>query len=313
MTVRVVFMGTPEFAVPTLAALSDSCEVVGVFTRPDAASGRGRSARPSPVKLAAEQLGLTVLQPTTLRDEAVVRTLAGLEPELIVVAAYGMILPRAVLDAAVLGAVNVHASLLPRWRGAAPIQRAILAGDTEVGVSIMQMEEGLDTGPYCLQRATDVGDADARELTERLARIGADALTEVLPAIVARRAQWTEQDDLLATYADKVSKTDVAIDPDLPAEQALRHVRASLPAAPCRVSIADRTLTLVSASLSDPHEAAAVSRGGVALGARGVVLGTALGALCVERLKPDGKPEMPALDWARGVRDLAGAAWNRLA
>lgn len=311
MSVRIVFMGTPDFAVPTLLALAQTSQVVGVFTRPDAVSGRGGSVRPSPVKIAAEQLELRVMQPSTLRDESAVTAVRELDPELLVVAAYGLILPRAVLETAPLGAVNVHASLLPRWRGAAPIQRAILAGDTSVGVSIMRMEEGLDTGPYCLQVATPAGDADARQLTERLARMGADALTEALPAIVSGSAAWTPQDDSRATYADKVTKADVAIGPELVAQEALRHVRASLPAAPCRVTIAGRNVTVVAAGVVAPNTPGTPPQGEVAASGAGVLLGTIDGALLVHRLKPDGKAEMQASDWLRGVRDLDGATWGR--
>lgn len=309
---RVVFMGTPEFAVPSLLALAEATEVVGVFCRPDAVSGRGRSTRPSPVKVAVEQLGLAVFQPTTLRDESALKSLVDLAPDLLVVAAYGLILPRAVLDAAPLGAVNVHASLLPRWRGAAPIQRAILAGDAQVGVSIMRMEEGLDTGPYCLQVATPTEDAGAVELTARLADLGATALSQSLPAIADGSAVWTTQDEALVTYADKIAKNDVAIGPELPAEQASRHVRASVGSSPCRVAIAGHSVTLVSVQVVDPLGSGSPSPGAVACTRDGVVLGTSDGALLVERLKPDGKGEMAAVDWSRGVRALENAVWDGL-
>ena len=194
---RVVFMGTPQFAVPSLQALNRTHGVVCAYTRPDAVSGRGRHTRPSPVAEMAASLGIEVRQPATLRDETVQAELATLAPDLLVVAAYGLILPQAVLDAARLGAVNVHASLLPRWRGAAPIQRAILSGDADVGVSIMCMEAGLDTGPYCLQRQLAADDLDAVALTGTLADLGASALLDALPAIEDRTAAWTAQDESL--------------------------------------------------------------------------------------------------------------------
>ncbi len=257
-------------------------------------------------------MGCPVFQPRTLRDDSELRALAALKPDLIVVAAYGLILPRMVLESAPLGAINVHASLLPRWRGAAPIQRAILAGDPVTGVSIMRMEEGLDTGPYCLQASTPVGSAGAVELTERLALLGADTLVQALPAIVGGFATWTPQDETLATYANKIAKSDVAIDPHFTTETALRHIRASGPAAPCRVRLADRAVTLTAATAAEPDNpepcAAATVRGAKT----GILLGFSDGCLLVRRLKPEGKSEMAAADWARGVRELDGSTWGGL-
>jgi methionyl-tRNA formyltransferase len=308
--VRVVFMGTPEFAVPSLLALDDAAEVVGVFCRPDSVSGRGKGTRPGPVKLAAHGIGSQVFQPRTLRDDAALATLLALQPDLIVVAAYGLILPLPVLEAAPLGAINVHASLLPRWRGAAPIQRAILAGDSVTGVSIMRMEEGLDTGPYCLQASTPVGTAGAVELTERLALLGADALVQALPGIVGGFATWTSQDVSLATYADKIGKSDVAIDPSLPAATALRRIRASAPAAPCRIRVTDRSVTLTAASSAALDNPDLPPAGAVVADKTGILLGLSDGAVLVRRLKPEGKSEMTAADWARGVRDLDCSTWG---
>ena len=309
---RVVFMGTPEFAVPSLIALSESHEVVGVFCRPDAVSGRGKGVRPCPVKVAAEQLGLPVFQPATLRSESAHESIVGLKPDLLVVAAYGLILPRAVLEAAALGAVNVHASLLPRWRGAAPIQRAILADDAQVGVSIMRMEEGLDTGPYCLQIPTRIAGAGAVELTDRLAKIGATALLDAVPAIADGSASWTTQDESLVTYAEKISKSDVAIIPQMAVEKASLRIRASLPAAPTRVSIGGRLVTLLSAFPAEALECEPPSSGTIAFAKDGVLLGMDDGTLLVERLKPQGKGEMSAADWSRGVRGLGGARWEQV-
>jgi len=307
--VRVVFMGTPEFAVPSLAALAEVSEVVGVFTKPDAVSGRGGRVRASAVSVEAERLELPVFRPGTLRDDSALEALAGLAPDLLIVAAYGLILPAEALSIAPLGAVNVHASLLPRWRGAAPIQWAILADDTETGVSIMLMEEGLDTGPYCLRVSTPVGDADAAELTARLARMGADALCTSLPTIVSGSAVWIPQDDSLATYAAKIAKTDVAIDPSMRAADALRRVRASLPTAPCRVAIDGREVTILTATLDRLHEAD-VESGFVACSKRRVTLGFADGALQVVTLRPQGKADMNAADWARGARISEHAVWS---
>ena len=177
---RIVFMGTPAFAADILEEVAQQQDVVAVYTRPDAISGRGNKLEPSPVKATALKLGLPVYTPPTLRTEAVQQELAAFEPDVIVVAAYGAILPKEVLDIPRLGCFNVHASLLPRWRGAAPIERALLAGDEEVGVCIMAMEEGLDTGDYCISRSIEVRNQSAEALTAELAELGAQALLVAL-------------------------------------------------------------------------------------------------------------------------------------
>jgi methionyl-tRNA formyltransferase len=332
--VRVVFMGTPEFAVPSLEALTSDADVVGVFTRSDSVSGRGGKLRPSSVKRLALDNAIPVFEPRTLRDDTVLESLAALTPDVLVVAAYGLILPRAVLDVAPLGAMNVHASLLPRWRGAAPIQRAILAGDDVTGVSIMRMEEGLDTGPYCRQASTPIAEKSASALTDELAQLGADALIGALPEIADGTATWTAQDDSLVTYAEKIAKADVAIAPDMLAADALRRIRASNSAAPCRIALGDKNVTLIEAgwpvmtadsSSSDAAPAPAASTclsaasgpaapppGSLARSREGLLIGATNGALLVTRVKPDGKAEMSAADWARGLRDLDDLSWNGL-
>jgi methionyl-tRNA formyltransferase len=306
--VRIVFMGTPEFAVPSLFALSASgADIACVYTRPDAASGRGRALRAPAVKLAALELGVTVRQPASLREPAELEALELLQPELIVVAAYGLILPADALNTARGGAVNVHASLLPRWRGAAPVQRAILAGDEVTGVSIMRMEQGLDTGPYCLQVSTDIDGKTAGALTRELAEVGARALLTALPAIADGSARWQQQDLARVTYAEKVAKSEVQIDPSLTRDEAQRRIRASMPGAPCRVLVAGRGLTLLDAAIGT----AEVSPGVLAVTDKALVLGVADGAVEIGRVKPDGKSEMEARAWARGVRDLASTTWER--
>jgi len=303
---RVVFMGTPAFAVPSLRLLDRDHDVVGVYTRPDAASGRGSTLRPSPVKETALELGLRVLQPTTLRDVQQQATLAAIAPDLIVVAAYGLILPVEVLEVPRLGCVNVHASLLPRWRGAAPIQRAVLAGDAETGVSIMRMEEGLDTGPFCETISTEVGSKTANDLTAELAQLGADALARSLPRIAAGTCEWIEQDEASVTYAEKIRKDDVTIAPDLPVVEALRRVRASTPQAPARIEVAGRGATVLSA---DVHELQ-LAPGAIACLKRALLIGLSDGTLCLGRVKPDGKSEMDGCDWARGARIGPEATWE---
>jgi len=301
-------MGTPEFAVPSLRALTASHDVIRVFTRPDAVSGRGRRVRPSAVKTAAEELGLEVAQPASLRDAEALADLKLLGADIIAVAAYGVILPLQVLEAARLGAINVHASLLPRWRGAAPIQCAILAGDDVAGVSIMRMEAGLDTGPYCLQDHLPIGESTARDLTARLAEVGASALLCALPSIEAGTAQWVTQDEELVTYAGKITKNDVAVGPDMFASDVAIRVRASMPAAPSRVLIGGRGVTLLDAQRADePIDAGRIGRTTSAL-----LLGAHEGAVAVTRVKPDGKTEMDACAWARGLHDFETITWEKL-
>ncbi len=211
---RVVFAGTPEFAVSALVALiAAGHEIVLVLTQPDRAVGRGLQLRPGPVKRSAEAHGLAVFQPPTLREESNVRRVAMTGADVMIVAAYGLILPRAVLEAFHFGAINIHASILPRWRGAAPIQRAILAGDTETGVSIMQMEAGLDTGPVWALEPAAIGPVDtAGELGERLAKVGARLLVDTLKSIARRQGQATPQPTDGVTYAHKIDKAEAEID-----------------------------------------------------------------------------------------------------
>ena len=206
---RVVFMGTPSFSATILEELACAHEVVEVYTRPDAVRGRGRALSPSPVKELASSLGLPVSTPKTLRDAEVQRALADLRPDAICVAAYGAILPREVLDIA--PCLNVHASILPRWRGAAPIQHAILAGDAEAGVCIMRMEEGLDTGDFCIVRRVDATGKDAASLTDELANLGARALLSALDQLASGGLRWVAQDEAQATYAHKIEKGQLEI------------------------------------------------------------------------------------------------------
>ncbi|NTU70326.1 MAG: methionyl-tRNA formyltransferase [Coriobacteriia bacterium] len=308
---RVVFMGTPTFAVPTLESLAENHEVVAVYTRPDAASGRGRAVRPSAVKEAALSAGLPVVQPSSLKAPEVVEALASLTPDVLVVAAYGAILPQTVLDVAVHGAINVHASLLPRWRGAAPIQRAILAGDELAGVSIMRMEAGLDTGPYCSQASVTIGEADSDDLSHQLAMLGARELTACLAKLGSPELTWVEQDESLVTYAEKISKGDVLIEPEMSAPDALRRVRASSDAAPCRISITGRPVTVLSARMIEtPVDHDLAAPGAVRASKEGLVISLQGGSLLLERIKPDGKRSMAAADWARGLQQGSSLTWT---
>ena len=228
---HIVFMGSPHFAVPSLRALvAAGHELVGVVTQPDRGAGRGRRMLPPAVARAASELGLPVLQPPSLRRPDAVAALAALRPEVIVVAAYGQILRRAVLDIPPHGVLNVHASLLPRWRGASPVTAAIRAGDALTGVSIMLLDEGLDTGPVLASRATPIERADTGgTLTERLAVLGAALLVETLPSWLAGTVTPVPQDDAQATYAPRLEKAAGRIDWTLPAVELWRHVRAYTP------------------------------------------------------------------------------------
>lgn len=225
---RVIFMGTPDFAVPTLNALAAAGhDIAAVYSQPPRKAGRGKKLRPSPVQARAEQMGLEVRDPATLKDETARAQFAALNADIAVVAAYGLILPQAILDAPLEGCLNVHGSLLPRWRGAAPVQRAILAGDTETGVMIMQMEAGLDTGPVRATARTPVDAKTAGELTDELAAKGAQLLVDVLSDLRANAP--VAQSGEGVTYARKIDKAESRIDFSQSAEQIERQIRAFNP------------------------------------------------------------------------------------
>jgi methionyl-tRNA formyltransferase len=231
MSLRIVFAGTPEFAVPALRACAARGEVVAVYTQPDRPAGRGRQLQMSPVKQAALELGLPVQQPLNFKSEEALDMLRSYEADLMVVVAYGLILPQAVLDAPRLGCWNVHASLLPRWRGAAPIQRAIAAGDTVTGVCLMQMEKGLDTGPVLLQLKTPIGSKDnGGSLHDRLSQLGAEVLRDGLTLVRAGMSLQAEaQPEAGVTYARKIEKSEAKLEWDLSAKALADQIRAFNP------------------------------------------------------------------------------------
>lgn len=307
---KVVFMGTPALAASVLDELSRHHDVVGVYTRPDAVRGRGKKLVASPVKELALSLGLDVYEPRTLRDEAVRSELAALKPDVICVAAYGTLLPPEVLAIPRLGCLNVHASLLPRWRGAAPIERAILAGDAETGVCIMRMEEGLDTGDYCVARSIPVEDKTASELTDDLALLGARALITALEHLEQGAVRWTMQEAEGVTYAEKIVKGELDADPALAATDNVRRVRASSAAHASRCVIAGRPVTLCAAAMAPD---CAIAPGSALFSGKKLLLGCAEGAVEVLALKPDGKKEMTAAAFAAGCPVLRGpdAIWER--
>ncbi|QNM83024.1 methionyl-tRNA formyltransferase [Sphingomonas sabuli] len=243
---RIVFMGSPDFSVPSLDALIGAGhDIACVYTQPPRRAGRGKAEQPTPVHRQAEVLGLEVRHPRTLRDEGEQARFAALDTDLAVVAAYGLILPKPVLDAPRGGCINVHASLLPRWRGAAPIHRAILAGDALTGVTIMRMEEGLDTGPMLLKRETAVGFKTAGELTDELARLGAEALV----AWLDRPGPGEAQPDDGVTYASKMDKAEARIDWTQNAEGVERQVRAFAPAPGAWFDVSGERIKLLEAGV----------------------------------------------------------------
>lgn len=287
---RIVFAGTPEFAAEHLAALLASRhQVVAVYTQPDRPAGRGQKLAQSPVKQLAQVHGLPVLQPHTLRDAEAQAALVALKPDLMVVVAYGLILPQAVLDIPRLGCVNSHASLLPRWRGAAPIQRAVEAGDAESGVTLMQMEAGLDTGPMLLEARTPIGPGETGgSLHDRLARLGAGLLVEGMEALAAGTLPGRPQDDALATYAHKLNKDEARLDWSRPATELERRVRAFHPWPVCHSTLAGQAVKIHAACLGEGCDAPGTL---LAADRDGLTVACGEGALRLTRLQlPGGKP-----------------------
>ncbi len=287
---RIVFAGTPEFAARHLQALLDAGHpVIAVYTQPDRPAGRGQKLMPSPVKQLALQYGLPVLQPATLRDPAAQAELAALQPDLLLVVAYGLILPQTVLDIPRLGCINSHASLLPRWRGAAPIQRAIQAGDTLSGVTLMQMEAGLDTGPMLCKVTTPINTEDtAGNLHDRLAELGAQAMAAAIDPLASGELTPAVQDDQLATYAHKLNKDEARIDWQRPAVELERQIRAFNPWPVSHTTLNGESLKVLAAVLSEGSGPA-----GCILQAskEGLTVACGTGALRLTRLQlPGGKP-----------------------
>lgn len=250
---RIIFTGTPDFAVPVLQALVDAGhDVVAAYSQPPRPAGRGKALKPSPVQARAEALGIAVRTPLTLRDADAQAEFAALDADLAVVAAYGLILPRAILDAPRLGCLNVHASILPRWRGAAPIQRAILAGDAETGVAIMQMEAGLDTGPVRLEGRTPIDGKTAGNLTDELSAMGARLMVQVL-ADIDRYPTVPQVEDGM-TYAPKIDKAEARIDWTRSAVEIERQVRAFNPVPGAYFEVAGERVKVLAAIALSPEE-----------------------------------------------------------
>lgn len=296
-------MGTPDFGVPSLRALAAAHTVVGVVTQPDRPAGRGRQLVAPPVKVAALELGLPVIQPNRLREPEAMAQLAAWAPDLIVVAAFGQLLKPAVLDLPAHGCINVHASLLPRHRGAAPIAAAILAGDSETGITIMRMDVGLDTGPMLARRATPIDETEtAGALTERLAVLGADLLLETLPGYLSGAIASQAQDSTLSTYAPQLKKEDGRLDFTRTADELARQVRALSPWPGAFCLWQGQPLKVLEARPISGRGTPGTISGGL----DGPALTCSDGQLLLLKIQPAGKRPMSALDFSRGTRDFVG-------
>ncbi len=310
---RLGFAGTPAFAVAALEALAGSEHLLAaVFTRPDRPAGRGRRVALGPVKQRALALGVPVLQPATFRSPDALESLRSLHLDALVVVAYGLILPAAALAVPRLGCVNIHASLLPRWRGAAPIQRALLAGDPVTGVTIMRMDAGLDTGPMLAARSIEVApDETGGTLHDRLAVLGAELVRETLDAMAQGPVPETPQPAALVTYAEKISKAEAEIDWREDAVQVLRRVRAFNPVPVAQTHLEQKQLRIWEAQLAPALREGSFLPGTVIeAGAHGIDVACGRGALRIGRLQLEGRKPLAAAEFLRS-QHLAGASFNR--
>lgn len=299
---KIVFAGTPAFTLPCLDALGDSQhQLQAVYTQPDRPAGRGRKLQASAVKEWAEAHQLPVLQPINFKQQETIEQLAAFEPDLLIVIAYGLILPRAVLDLPRLGCINVHASLLPRWRGASPIQHAILEGDTETGVTIMQMDVGMDTGAMLAHTTCLIGDNTAAELHDRLAQAAVAPLLATLDALESGEIKATAQDNHLATYAPKINKEDASINWHQPAVVIDRQIRAFNPWPIAYTQTSETTLRIHKACvISDTH--AEVPGTIMSIDKQGILVATGEGAILVEQIQFPGAKAMAVADWLHANR-----------
>ena len=306
---RVLFMGTPEIAATVLDALvKGGVEVIGAVCQPDKPKGRGYTLTPPPVKVTAQGYGIPVYQPVSMKDEGFLDTLTALSPDLICVVAYGKILPKAVLDLPPYGCINLHVSLLPRWRGAAPMQRAIMAGDRETGVTVMYMAEGLDTGDIIATERFPIGETDTFETVhDTSAAIGGPLLVRVIDALARGTACRTPQDEALATYAPKIEKEERLVDWTRDARVLDPILRGLTPIPlPYTYLPSGRQLKIVAA-----HPVAGAGAPGTVLslsdrGEGEIVVACGEGALCITRLRPEGKGSMTASDFIRGRQIAVG-------
>ena len=302
---KILFAGTPDFALASLRALVDAGHVpLAVLTQPDRPAGRGKKLTASSVKLYAAEKEIPVWQPATLKDRDMIEKISALDPDIIIVAAYGLILPQAVLDIPRCGCLNVHASLLPRWRGAAPIQQAILNGDSETGICLMKMEAGLDTGPVFARATIAIGEQDtAGELHDRLAALGGKLLVDKLPAILSASIVADPQNDAEATYAGKIRTQDAAIDWTAEAEEIARKIRAYNPVPGAWFEFGDERIKCWKATVLNDVE----GPGGVILqaGKDGIDITCGRGALRILEVQRPGRRKVSAGELA-GQLSLAG-------
>jgi methionyl-tRNA formyltransferase len=302
---RTVFMGSPSFSLPTLHALADHYRVAGVVTQPDRRAGRGRILRAPPAKEASRRLQIPILQPTNVNDQPSLEQLRAWAPDLIVVAAYGQILRSAILDLPPFGCLNVHASLLPRWRGAAPVQAAILHGDQQTGVTIMCMDPGMDTGPLLSQRQTAIEDSETGgHLESRLARLGAELLLEVLPSYLQGELQPTPQDSAKASYAPMIKKADGELDWRKPSDALARQVRAFDPW-PRSFFYWQQRRIIVHAARAMPDPSTEIGR--VTSHQGFPAIGTSQGMLLLDSLQLPGRKPTSGQAFLHGARGFQGS------
>jgi methionyl-tRNA formyltransferase len=310
---RLVFMGTPEFAVPVLSALADNYQVVAVYTRADKPAGRGKRTEESPVKQLARERGLTIEQPRTLRDAEAQARLRGYQPDVIVVAAYGLILPPAVLEIPARGCINVHASLLPRWRGASPIPFVILASDAETGVTLMKMDAGLDTGPIIAWQAIPISPDDTTgTLTAKLSHVGAEILIKTLPAWLNGSISPVPQDDAHATVTRLVKKEDGLIDWSKSALEIARAVRAYNPWPSAYTFWRGVTLKVLKAESRGEQKEFNELAGTVSRLNGDVGVTTGDGVLILREVQLAGKRAMTIEEFVRGQREFVGARLGKM-
>jgi methionyl-tRNA formyltransferase len=308
---RIVFMGTPEFSVPSLRQLAATQNVAGVVTQPDRPAGRGRRNKESPVNILAQELSIPVFQPKSLRNPEAVSILSDWQPDAIVVAAYGQILPKPVLELPVHGCINVHASLLPRWRGAAPIQHAILAGDRESGISLMRMDEGLDTGAVYIRESIDISSQDtAAELHDRLATLGAELLAKYLELILGGQIHPEAQDESKAIYAPQIKKQDGQIDWSQSGESIDRVIRAMTPWPGAYTSWQGLNFKIIS---TQPYKGKSVppgKPGSIMKVADSFIVVTGMGAISLDEVQLAGKQKMAVEDFVRGQPEFVGSTFD---
>ncbi len=307
---KVIFAGTPEFAAKHLAALIEQeYNVVACYTQPDRPSGRGKKLQPSAVKQVALENNIPVCQPLSLKSDEALAELAKWDADLMIVVAYGLLLPKAALDTPKFGCINVHGSILPKWRGAAPIQRAVLSGDKETGVTIMQMDVGLDTGDMLLIRTCDITEQDTSgSIYSKLEEIGPGALLETVEQIAAGTVKAEKQNDELATYAHKLTKQEAQIDWTLTAEQIAQNVRGYQPWPVAYADIQGNTVKIWQVEVSEESNKPAGEV--ISADKTGIVIATGKGSIRIIQLQPPGKKAMLAADFLNGRQDWVTPGTN---